>query len=68
MKNENKKFVTCPKTALQKGVKKFDETGVLSNEFSIFRSMFDNAFENGQSVWEAILNIVNMPINFKYTG
>ena len=40
----------------------------LQNEFAIFRSVFDTAVKNGQSVWEAILNIVNMPANSNYAG
>ena len=38
----------------------------LQNEFTIFRSVFDTAVKNGQSVWEAIPNIVNMPPKSNY--
>ena len=40
----------------------------LQHVFATFRSVIDTAIKNGQSVWDAILYIVNMPTSFNYAG
>ena len=44
------------------------QSKLLQNEFAIFRSVFDTAAKNSQSVWDAILNIVNISSNSNYAG